>query len=130
MDLEGRRGWVLAEDAEAVADAPQARGARLLPNLDPLGAARDREVLVADPALRKRIWTTMGGPGIVLVDGRVAGLWRPAKKGRKLLVTVEPLGRLGKGARDAIAAEADRLAPYRGAETAELAWAKNVRSGT
>lgn len=75
MDLEGRRGWVLAEDAEAVADAPQARGARLLPNLD-------------------------------------------------------PLGRLGKRARDAIAAEADRLAPYRGAETAELAWAKNVRSGT
>ncbi len=123
VDLEGRRGWVLAEDAEAVADAPQARGARLLPNLDPLGAARDREVVVADPALRKRIWTAMGGPGIVLVDGRVAGLWRPAKKGRKLIVTVEPLGRLGKGARDAIAAEADRLAPFRGAETAELAWA-------
>jgi Winged helix DNA-binding domain len=82
---------------------------------------------VADPALRKRIWTTLGGPGIVLVDGRVAGLWRPAKKGRKLLVTVEPLGRLGKGARDAIVAEADRLAPFRGAETAELAWGEDVR---
>ena len=42
-------------------------------------------------------------------------------------MTVEPLGRLGKGARDAIVAEADRLAPFRGAETAELAWAEDVR---
>ena len=93
---------------------------RLLANLDPLNAARDRELLVPDAAVRKRIWTVLGGPGTVLVDGEVAGLWRPAKKGKTLLVTVEPLGALTAGAKDALAAEAERLAPFRGADTAQL----------
>ena len=75
------------------AEAPAAEGVRLLPNLDPLAASRDRELLVPDPELRKRIWGALGGPGIVLADGQVAGLWRPAKKGKKLVVTVEPTGR-------------------------------------
>ncbi len=123
VELDGREAWILAEDLEALVDPPPARGARLLPNLDPLGAARDRELLVPDSAVRKRIWTTLGGPGMVLVDGQVAGLWRPAKKGRRLVVTVEPLSALGRAAREAVAREAARLAPFRGAEAAELAWA-------
>ncbi len=120
VSLDGTKGWVLAEDAPALADAAKSDGVRLLPNLDPLHAGRDREVLVADPALRKRIWTALGGPGTVLVSGRIAGLWRPAKKGKRLLVTVEPVGNLSSSTEDAIAAEADRLAPFRGAESAEL----------
>jgi hypothetical protein len=122
VDLEGREAWVLAEDLAALVDAPPARGTRLLPNLDPLGAGRDRELLVPDAAMRKRIWTTLGGPGMVLVDGQVAGLWRPAKKGRRLVVTVEALATLSGGAKEALAAEAVRLAPFRGADTAEIAW--------
>lgn len=121
--LDGRKAWVLAEDAAVVADPPAAEGARLLPSLDPLAAGRDRELLVPDPAVRKRAWPVLGGPGLVLVDGEVAGLWRPAKKGRKLVVTVEPLDGLQRSARDALVAEAERLAPFRGAEVAELAWA-------
>jgi hypothetical protein len=73
--------------------------------------------------VRKRAWPALGGPGLVLVDGEVAGLWRPAKKGRKLVVTVEPLDGLRRSAHDALAAEAERLAPFRGAEVGELAWA-------
>ena len=113
--------WVLAEDAAL--DAPAPRGARLLPNLDPLASARDRELLVPDPALRKRIWGSLGGPGMALVDGEVAGLWRPRKKGRRLVVELEPLRRLSAGEREALAAEAERLAPFRGAEAGELALA-------
>ena len=120
VDLDGRKAWVLAEDAAALTEPPRADGARLLPNLDPLGAAKDRAVLVPDPAVRKSIWKILGGPGMALVDGEVAGLWRPAKKGKKLVVTVEPLGRLSKAAKDALAAEAERLAPFRGAETGLL----------
>jgi hypothetical protein len=56
----------------------------------------------------------------VLVNGQVAGLWRPAKKRRKLVVTVEPLGKLTAAARDALAAEAERIARFRGAEGAEV----------
>ena len=123
VDVEGERAWALAEDAAALADTPGAQSVRLLPNLDPLGAARDRELLLPDPAARKRIWTSLGGPGMVLAGGEVAGLWRSARKGKRLVVTVEPLGRLSAATREALAGEAARLAPFQGAESAELDWA-------
>ncbi|HYI37780.1 MAG TPA: crosslink repair DNA glycosylase YcaQ family protein [Thermoleophilaceae bacterium] len=121
VDVNGSQAWVLAEDRDALADPPVAEGVRLLPNLDPLTASRDRELLVGDPELRKRIWGSLGGPGLVLADGKVAGLWRPAKKGTRLVVKLEPLGRMGKAVRAAVADEAERVAPFRGARTAELA---------
>ncbi len=120
VDVDGTKAWALAEDQTALADAPQAEGVRLLANLDPLNAGRDRELLVPNPAVRKRIWTAMGGPGTVLVSGEVAGLWRPAKKGKRLLVTVEPLVGLATAAKDELTAEAERIAPFRGADTSEL----------
>jgi hypothetical protein len=120
VDLEGTKAWVLAEDEAMLARATEIHGVRLLPNRDPLNAARDRELLVPDAALRRRIWTSIGGPGTVLVDGEVAGLWRAAGKGKKLLVTVEPLGQIRAAAKDELAAEAERLAPFRGAESGRL----------
>ena len=120
VDLDGKRAWALADDLDALADPPAAHGVRLLPNLDPFHAARDREVLVPDEALRKRLWKVLGGPGAVLVDGALAGLWRPTKKGTRLVAGVEPLAKLTKRARDALAEEAERVAPFRGAETAEV----------
>ena len=120
IDLDGTRAWVLQEDVKALTAGRKATGVRLLPNRDPLNSARDRELLVKDPAVRKRIWTALGGPGTVLIEGEVAGLWRPVKKAKRLLVTIEPLGRLTAAARDGLAAEAERIAPFRGAETAEL----------
>jgi hypothetical protein len=110
--------WVLAEDAELA--APEPRGARLLPNLDPLASAKDREILVPDDAVRKRIWVSLGGPGLVLIDGEVAGTWRPRKKGKVLVVEIEPLRELTRSEEEALAAEAERLAPFRGAERAAL----------
>jgi hypothetical protein len=120
VDLEGGTAWALDEDRAALAEESAIDGVRLLPNLDPLNTGRDRELLVPDPAVRKRIWTVLGGPGTVLIAGEVGGLWRPAKKGRKLVVTVEPLGELTESAREELAAEAERLAPFRGAETAAV----------
>ena len=58
---------------------------------------------------------------MALVDGEVAGLWRPRKKGRRLVVELEPLRPLTGDETDALGAEAERIAPFRGAETGELA---------
>jgi hypothetical protein len=123
VELDGEQRWALARDEAALADPPAARGVRLLPGLDPLAGAKDRELLVPEEAVRKRIWRMLGGPGMVLADGEVAGLWRPAKKGRRLVVTVEPLVPALKRRADELAAEAERLAPFRGAERGELEWA-------
>jgi hypothetical protein len=120
VDLDGTRAWAPAQDGEALVGGAEIHGVRLLPNLDPLGAARDRELLVPDSALRKRIWKALGGPGTVLVAGEVAGLWRATKKGKKLVVTVEPLDKLAAAAKGDLAAEAERIASYRGAESGDL----------
>jgi hypothetical protein len=121
VQVEGKQAWLLAEDADALASPPAARGVRLVPGMDPYLSMRDRELLAPDPALRKRLWRPLGNPGAVLVDGVLAGLWRPAKKGKKLVVTVEPLN--GRPREDALAEEAERLAPFRGAASGEIAWA-------
>jgi hypothetical protein len=120
VDVDGTKAWALAEDEPALVEDAEIEGARLLANLDPLNAGRDRELLVPDPAVRRRIFTAMGGPGTVLVDGEVVGMWRAAKKGKRLMISVEPLGKLTTSAKDELAAEAERIAPFRGADASQL----------
>jgi hypothetical protein len=118
----GRRALILAADADRLRSPPPASGARLLPPFDPYLDQRDRDTLFPDRELRRRARSGIGNPGVVLVDGEVTGLWRPVKKGRRLVVTVEPVTAAARGAADAIAAEAAIVAPHRGCESAEVRW--------
>jgi hypothetical protein len=128
VEVEGRQAWALPGDGEAIASAPAASGVRLLTGYDPLLAGRDRELLLADEAQRKQVWQVLANPGVVLADGAIAGTWRAARKAARLVVTVTPFGDAagrGRGAarldHDALAAEADLVARWRGADRAELA---------
>lgn len=115
------RSWVLAEDAGRLADPPPARGVRLLAPGDPLLLARDRELLVADPAVRRRVWKAINGPGLALADGAPVALWRGRKRGRRLDVDLEPLARLTRRQLAAIGDEAQRVALHRGCASAAVA---------
>jgi hypothetical protein len=118
VTLGGKRTWALPGDVDVLADPPSVTGVRLIGGYDPYLAARDRELLLPREADRKRLWTILGNPGAVLRDGVIAGIWRAAKQGRRLVVTVESFGsRLPAGA---LEAEAATLAPWRGAESAEV----------
>ena len=121
VDFDGSRALVLAVDD--LESPPQASGVRLLPPFDPYLDQRDRATLWPDPAVRARARTGIGAPGAVLVAGDVAGLWRPQRKGKRLVVAVEPLTPAVRRSADAIQAEAEIMAPHRGATTAEVAWA-------
>jgi hypothetical protein len=111
-----------APPARAVARAKEvARGVRLLFAGDPWLRAPDRERLVPDPEARKLIWRAIGAPGVVLAGTEIVAAWRGRKAGRVLRVTLEPLAPLDDALRAAVAAEATRLAPFRGCRTAELA---------
>jgi len=123
VTFDGRPRRILAADAERLADPPAASGVRLLPGYDPYLDQRDRDTLLPDRELRARVRRPIGNPGVVLVDGDLAGLWRPAKKGRRLVLTVEPVTPAARRAADAIDAEAALLAPHRGCEVAEVKWA-------
>jgi hypothetical protein len=113
--VDGRmRAWLLERDLPRLRDPPPAHGVRLLAPGDPLLLGRDREPLVADATLRKRVWAMIGGAGLVLADGRPVAVWRGRRQGRRLAVTVEAFAPLP---RDALQAEAERLAPHRGCAT-------------
>lgn len=122
--VEGETRWVLEADADALlADARTATGTgtgtgdpvvRLLGPFDLYLQARDRSLLVADPARQKDLWRTLGRPGAVLVDGEVLGTWRPKASGRRLTVVVDAWEPWSPAVQRAVEAEQERLAAHRG----------------
>ncbi len=115
--VERGRGRILRADAAVLASPPQAEGIRLIPPGDPYLFAANRPLLAPDAALRKRLFRPVASPGVVLRDGRLAGLWRVKAKGKAAEVSVEGLGRL---ARADLEPEAERIAALRGAAEAVL----------
>ena len=72
--------------------------------------------LILDPAVADRI--LVGGviQAAVLVDGRVAGLWRLQGTGRRRRLVVEAFTRLSRPMHRAIGAEADDIGRFLGAD--------------
>lgn len=58
---------------------------------------------------------------VLCVGGRIEGVWRWTRKGKRLEVEIEPFGRLAKPLHEAAASEAERLAAFLGGEL-ELRW--------
>ncbi len=114
VDVEGQRAWVLARDVHEMASTSSPQVARLLPAFDPwvIGASRDAAALL-EPRHKTRVYRGQGWISpVVLANGRMVGVWRQARKGRRLLLEIEPFGRLRTWARTQIEAEAARLAAF------------------
>lgn len=117
----GGRAWLLADDARRLEQAPPAAGTIVLAPSDPLLLARDRELLVGDAATRKRLWPALNPPGLLLVDGAPAALWRGRKQGTRFAVALDPLGGpLPRAVLATVEREAERLAPHRGCRSATV----------
>ena len=123
IDLDGRPTWLHAEDLDRFVSPPMPSGVRLLPPYDAYLDQRDRATLVPDESLHRRVWKILGNPGVVLADGHLVGLWRPQKKGRRLVVTVETLAPVSRTVRAEVEGEAALIAPYRGCASAAVAFA-------
>lgn len=115
--VEAAGGWLLSEDAKALASPPSAQGIRLLPPGDPYLQKPNRPLLAPAPELRKRLFRPVASPGAVLEDGRLVGLWKVKAKGKKAEVAVEKVRRV---ARADLEGEAERVARLRGADAAML----------
>ncbi len=108
--VDGRAAHSTPEQVDAILRAAVPGAVRLLPPSDAWLGARDREVVVPDAAHRRRIWVSIGAPGVVLAGVDVVGLWRTRQKGRTLRVQIDWFG-----APVDVGAEAERLATVRGA---------------
>ncbi len=113
-----RKAFVLEEDVDALDDPPPATGLRLLPAKDAFLQARDRDLLFPDPAQRKAVFPSLGGPGVVLHKALPVGIWRGTAKGKRYVVKVESFAKLNKATWAEIESEAERVAHVRGHESA------------
>lgn len=123
VDVEGSTAWMLAGHVEEAA-AADASPVRLLPAFDQyvVGATRQAEQILP-AALRSRVYRSQGWLSpVVLVDGRMAGVWRHERKAARVVVRIEPFAQIAARARHAAEAEAERLASFLGGAL-EFSWA-------
>jgi Winged helix DNA-binding domain len=124
VDVDGASAYLLAADLPGLAGAAPSRSVRLLPAFDQyvITATRQAEHLTPGP-FKARIYRPQGWLSpVLLVGGRMDGIWRQEAKGRRLKLTIEPFGKLPAWARRAAEGEAERLAAWNDAEL-ELDWA-------
>jgi hypothetical protein len=109
-----KSSYLLREDVAAL-NKSSARevSIRLLPIFDSyLLAHRDKEHLLSAQHY-KRVYRNQGWISpVVLIDGAITGVWSHKLQSKKLLVVVEPFGKLSRAARAGIEREAERLARF------------------
>jgi hypothetical protein len=123
VDVDGRRGLMLAADAADAATGQPTGAVRLLPAFDPyvVGSSRDDTGVLA-ARHKARVHRPQGWiSAVLLVDGRIEGVWRHERRGGRVAVEIRPFAAPDDDVRAGAEAEARRLAEFLGGEL-ELAW--------
>jgi hypothetical protein len=123
VDVEGTAGWAPAGEIRNLLAAEPPRSVRLLPSFDQyvIAASKVASHFLPGP-LRDRVYRTAGWLSpVLLVDGRMDGVWRHEKKGRRLQVQIEPFVEIPAWVRTGAEEEAERLGTFLGAP-AEVTW--------
>ena len=123
VEVDGAQAWMLAADAREASELPPARSVRMLPGFDQYVVAASchaERLLPGD--LRHRIYRPQGWIApVLLVNGRMEGVWRPEIKGSRVEVAIELFVNAPQWVRRAAAQEAERLAAFLGCSL-RLAW--------
>jgi hypothetical protein len=123
IDLDGAQAWMLSVHAREVRELPPTRSVRLLPGFDQyvIGASCHAERLLPGD-LRHRVYRPQGWISpVLLVNGRMEGIWRHEIKGSRVELVIEPFVKAPVWVRRAAGQEAERLAAFLGC-TLSLAW--------
>jgi hypothetical protein len=125
VSVEGAAGWMLAADVAPAAAAQPGGHVALLPAFDQYVVAAPR---ADSPALaedqRGRVYRPQGWLSpVLLVDGRIEGVWRHERRAGTLTVEIEPFGDPGEEVRAGAEAQARRLLAYFADDELELSWA-------
>lgn len=110
--------FLLPEDVALLKNSGASEGCiRLLPLFDSyLLAHREKDHLLSEKHY-KRVYRNQGWISpVVLIDGTIAAVWSHKLQSKKLLVRIEPFGKLSRSARAGIEREAEHLALYFGGE--------------
>lgn len=109
VTVEGRRRWMHHEDLAELRAAPAATEVRLLPPYDPLCELADRELVLPDRVHRRAVWRAASNPGVLIVRGEIAGIWRQRATTRRLTITIQPFRTITAAERRAALDQAEAL---------------------
>jgi hypothetical protein len=118
VEVEGSHAWMLAEHIPEAEKAEPSGVVRLLPAFDHyvVAAPRNREAVLPE-ALKSRIYRQQGWLSpVILVDGRMEGVWQHEHKGARLVVWIDPFADQPDWVRRAAEEEGERLARFAGGE--------------
>jgi hypothetical protein len=126
VDIEGTPALMLRKDVGAALRAEPVKTVRLLPVFDQYVFAagmRSARVLPSSD-LHSRVYKTQGWfAPVLLVDGRMEGVWNFARKANRIEVTIEPFVKVPARVRRGAEEEAERVAAYLG-KPLELRWSE------
>jgi uncharacterized protein YcaQ len=113
VNVEGRPALILRQDLVTLRKPEPADSVRLLPSFDSyLLGHRNKDHLV-DAAHYKLVFRKAGWLSpVVLVNGKVTGVWNYKRNGKRLSVTIHPFSRLSRRIRDRIEDEAIDLGRF------------------
>ena len=114
VDMPGRRGFMLREDAKALGNRdPECGVLRLLPSFDAYMLGHFEKQHLVEAHYYKRVFRDQWwiSPAILL-DGRVIGTWVTARGKKNAVLSIEPFEKLSKPHRARIEAEVESLARF------------------
>jgi hypothetical protein len=117
---------MLAEHVPEAEKAEPSGVVRLLPAFDHyvVAAPRDREAVLPE-VLKRRVYRPQGWLSpVLLVDGRMEGVWSHERKGDRLVVEIEPFTEQPEWVRRTAEEEAERLTRLLGGEL-EFGWSNS-----
>lgn len=116
MEVEGAKGWILRKDyPELINCEVEGETVRLLPSFDPFLLGHAKKDHLVDSNFYKRVYRNAGWISpVVLVDGKIAGVWTHKIRGDRTFLECEPFDSFSKAIRVQIEDEAERLAQFLG----------------
>jgi uncharacterized protein YcaQ len=114
VDVEGHRSFALATDISGMKKGARPRHTiRLLPAFDVyVTGSRPKESLVERP-FEPRVYRQAGWVSpVVVVDGKVAGVWNHEPSAGRVNVSVQPFGKTSAAHRNQITVESVRLGRF------------------
>jgi len=125
VNIEGTAAWAAADQLAGLQAAAPTGAVRLVPAFDQyvLGAERVLPDLLLPAPKRAQVYRPQAWISpVLLVDGRMLGVWKHERKGKTVSIGIEPFSPLPSAIRDAAAAEAEGLAGFLGGRL-RLRWA-------
>ncbi len=111
-----KTGWILREDYDELTNTYlNDHILRLLPSFDPYMLGHAEKTHLVDAPYYKRIYRNAGWISpVVLLNGRVVGIWFSKRRGNRLSLGIEPIEKFSKAIRKKIEEEAASLGEFLG----------------